>query len=380
MNKVKLSAIFRVFLATMVFCIIVVFLFDTRFNGLIPDWFVKNFVWQQSSLEDGYINSGIYWPKLKNFLIFFFFLFSVALVCVVWFACAAYGKYKSRETVSRLTAEIQSYLEDSSADLDVFSQEFLSVSLLISRLRSRAAEKEKLLEQETSRKNDLITYLAHDLKTPLASVIGYLCLLTENPDLPGPLKEKYTEIALDKTYRLEQLINEFFEITRYSLHSIVVNPEKIHLKTMLLQIADEFYPILEADGKTISVDAPADLILVGDADKLARVFNNILKNAAAYSYEHTQIHIRAYQREGWTIITFVNQGTPIPPHQLETIFEKFYRLDTARSSKTGGSGLGLAIAKEIVTAHHGTILAASDAENTVFTIRLPNPPQPVQPS
>ena len=185
MNKVKLSAIFRVFLATMVFCIIVVFLFDTRFNGLIPDWFVKNFVWQQSSLEDGYINSGIYWPKLKNFLIFFFFLFSVALVCVVWFACAAYGKYKSRETVSRLTAEIQSYLEDSSADLDVFSQEFLSVSLLISRLRSRAAEKEKLLEQETSRKNDLITYLAHDLKTPLASVIGYLCIfLSETPEGP----------------------------------------------------------------------------------------------------------------------------------------------------------------------------------------------------
>lgn len=108
-------------------------------------------------------------------------------------------------------------------------------------------------------KNDLIAYLAHDLKTPLASVIGYLCLLDESPSLPEELREQYIGITLEKSYRLEQLINEFFEITRYNLHAIVVTPGRVHLRTMLLQMADEFYPMLEPEGKQIQVDVPADL-------------------------------------------------------------------------------------------------------------------------
>ena len=220
-------------------------------------------------------------------------------------------------------------------------------------------------------KNDLITYLAHDLKTPLASVIGYLCLLDENPGLPENLKEQYIGITLEKSNRLEQLINEFFEITRYNLHAIVVNPGRVHLKAMLMQMADEFYPILEPENKRITVDAPADLVLIGDADKLARVFNNILKNAAAYSYPDTEIQVQACLIGQDVFVHFTNHGDPIPERQRETIFEKFYRLDSSRSSKTGGSGLGLAIAKDIVTAHHGKIRVESTLEKTTFTVSLP---------
>jgi two-component system sensor histidine kinase VanS len=116
---------------------------------------------------------------------------------------------------------------------------------------------------------------------------------------------------------------------------------------------------------------PEVLTLWGDADKLARVFNNILKNAIAYSYENSVIDISAKQQDKNIVITFTNQGNPIPQAKLETIFEKFYRLDSARSTNTGGAGLGLAIAQEIVTAHDGTISVESNTENTTFTVKLP---------
>lgn len=354
--------------------IVIFYVVDTLFNGLLADWIEKKFIRSDSvdAPKDIYGNTvWLRWPQLKYFLICSFVLMSFILTLTIWLICRYCIRRRNRLMLEQLAAQLDTYMADSSKDLSVFSEEFNMVCFQLSRLRNSSLEREQLLEQETRQKNDLITYLAHDLKTPLASVIGYLCLLDENPSLPDALREQYIGITLEKSYRLEQLINEFFEITRYNLHSVIVNPGKIHLRPMLLQLADEFYPILEADHKTIEVEAPSDLYLMGDADKLARVFNNILKNAAAYSYEATAIRVRACPVGHRVVVTFTNEGIPIPPHQLETIFEKFYRPDTARSSKTGGSGLGLAIAKEIVKAHHGTISVTSDASATIFTVTLP---------
>ena len=145
----------------------------------------------------------------------------------------------------------------------------------------------------------------------------------------------------------------------------------IPLSFLLMQLAEEFYPILTPSGKSVHMDVPENLILPGDPDKLARVFNNILKNAAAYSFPDTVIEIRARKEAELIHITFTNQGPQIPREQLDVIFEKFYRLDSARSSEKGGAGLGLAIAKEIVAAHHGTISAESDKQGTTFSVVLP---------
>jgi two-component system sensor histidine kinase VanS len=197
-------------------------------------------------------------------------------------------------------------------------------------------------------------------------------LLSESPDIPTDQRAKYTGIALNKAYRLEQLIEELFEIIRFNLQTITLNEERINLKFMLEQMADEFYPILIPQGKSISVSCAEDIALRGDSDKLARVFNNILKNAAVYSRENTRITVSALQDEGKTEIRVKNLGDPIPKHKQEVIFEKFYRLDASRASKTGGAGLGLAIAKEIVEAHGGSIAVASDETETVFTVTVPS--------
>ena len=195
---------------------------------------------------------------------------------------------------------------------------------------------------------DLITNVSHDLKTPLTSIVAYLTLLEDHPDMPEEERKAYTHIALEKSIRLGELINEFFDITRYNLQNIELEPVEIDLTMMLEQLADELYGVLQEKKLTCEVDVEEDLMLYGDPDKLARVFDNILRNAIAYCYADTEIRIEAKMKDGDIEITFTNAGDKIPGDMLQTIFEKFYRVDGSRSTGTGGAGLGLAIAKQIV--------------------------------
>ena len=272
--------------------------------------------------------------------------------------------------LDELTAAAEQLASPSEAPI-VLPEAMSATESRLNLFREQALRAAYAAREAEQRKNDLVVYLAHDIRTPLTSVIGYLDLMKEAPDLPVEQRAKYLSITLDKAYRLEQLINEFFEITRFNLQSIPLNRENLHLSYMLQQMVEEFYPILSPAGKTAHVHVPEDLILPGDPDKLARVFNNILKNAAAYSYPDTVIEIRAWQEESQIHITFTNQGPVIPPENLRSIIEIFFRLDSARSTSTGGAGLGLASAKEIVTAHQGVISASSSEEGTVFSISLP---------
>lgn len=234
-------------------------------------------------------------------------------------------------------------------------------------LEKRALE----ARQAEQQKNDLVVYLAHDIKTPLTSVIGYLSLLDEKADLPDEQKLKYIQIALQKANRLETLVNEFFEITSYNLQSVPLNRESINLCYMMVQISDELYPQLSSHSKEIEISVGEDMSVSGDSLKLARVFNNILKNAIAYSEEKSLIKISAKEQPGKIVISFENDGA-IPTHELDFVFDKFYRLNSARPSETGGAGLGLAIAKDIITMHGGEIKAESDERHTVFTVELPS--------
>jgi two-component system, OmpR family, sensor histidine kinase VanS len=303
---------------------------------------------------------------LNNMSIITFLVILIFLVILLKFTISWFTKYFDEvcSGMDRLALESDEEI--------TLSPELVFMENKLNQIKNNLEKQKKAALEAEQRKNDLVVYLAHDIKTPLTSVIGYLSLLDEAPDMPLKQKAKYVGITLEKAYRLEQLINEFFEITRFNLQTIVLNKEKINLQFMLQQMADEFYPILTPQEKQVSVNVADDLTLWGDADKLARVFNNILKNAIAYSYENSFIDISAKQQDKSIVITFTNQGNPIPQAKLETIFEKFYRLDSARSTNTGGAGLGLAIAQEIVTAHDGTISVESDTENTTFTVKLPS--------
>lgn len=253
-----------------------------------------------------------------------------------------------------------------SPEMMPFERKLNAVKQTLERRKAETA----LAEQ---RKDELVMYLAHDIRTPLTSVIGYLNLLEEAPGMPAEERARNLHITLEKAYRLEEMINEFFEITRYNSGQIKLAEEPVDLYFMLLQLSDELSPAISLRGNSIVLDVDENLTVYADADKMARVFGNILKNAAAYSYPDTEIMVSAERSEDSVMITFMNKGADVPPEKLASLFDKFYRLDEARISDTGGTGLGLAIAKEIVLLHGGSIWVSSEDERIAFTIELPDP-------
>ena len=253
----------------------------------------------------------------------------------------------------------------------LLSQNLESVQYKLNLVRESALRSAAQAREAEQRKNDLIVYLAHDLKTPLTSVIGYLTLLRDEPDLPRELRCRYTGIALEKAGRLEELINEFFEITRFNLTTLELEPERVNLSRMLEQITDEFNPILAGKELGWQTEIAPGVEIVADPDKLERVFDNLIRNAVNYSYVGTEIRLTLRPSKDRVVLTVQNQGRTIPKEKLSRIFDQFFRLDSARSSATGGAGLGLAISKEIVERHHGTIAADSADETIRFTVTLP---------
>ncbi len=357
-------------------CNMLYIMIDQLMNGFVVDWFEDNYVEEkQLFTKDGltYYTKAIRWGKVKELLLkiliglVIFWIVSVRLISVL------YASRQETKVLKEAGKMIGDYMRQGREASDIFPSEYAPVSVEMAEIKAAMQRQEQLQKEEAGRKNDLITYLAHDLKTPLTSVIGYLSLMEEVPEMPAEQRVKYVHITLDKALRLERLINEFFEITRYNLQQIVLEKESLDLSFMLVQMADEFYPILSDHGNTLKLQGTNEesIMVYGDGDKLARVFRNILKNAIAYSYPDTEILVDCKTAGEKLFVTFSNKGKTIPRQKLEAIFEKFFRLDDARGTNQGGAGLGLAIAREIVTLHGGAIRAESGNEVTAFTVELP---------
>lgn len=356
-------------------CFGLYYLVDKVWNGFFVDWFTAKYmntheVYSADVGKDILVTEPL-WSELKVFILTV--LIIIVLICIaITFAVAnLHAKAEVRKSITATSVMLHDFMIEEKGNIDIFPKEYAEISAQMSEIKSTMQRHEQMLKEEASRKNDLIAYLAHDLKTPLTSVIGYLALLDEAQDMPIEQKTKYVNIALSKALRLEKLINEFFDITRYNLQQIDLEKESINLCHMLVQMTDEFYPLLNAHGNQTEVCVDEDVTVYGDSMKLARVFNNILKNAIYYSYPDTTIKIWAESTDTDVWIYFCNKGKTIPAGKLNSIFEKFFRMDEARSTNTGGAGLGLAIAKEIITLHGGKITAESENESTTFRISLP---------
>lgn len=348
---------------------------DYGINGFFRDWFADTFIITQevydASRQATVFYDQVNWYALKSFLLFFLILAVIFVVFLVLISMYVYGKIKEARTLASLNEMIENYRKHDLEMEVAFPKNCREIGAQMLQMKTDMQKQEQILKEEAQKKSDLITYLAHDLKTPLTSVIGYLSLLDEAPDMPESQKAKYIHVALTKAERLETLIAQFFEITQFNLHNMILEKEHLDLAYMLMQMTEEFYPVLSAHGNTVELQLDESLAIYGDGDKLARVFNNILKNAVAYSYENSVIIIRGFFHQGMAVISFENHGKTIPKQKLDLIFEKFFRLDEARRSNTGGAGLGLAIAKEIVELHNGSICAKSKEEKTTFQVTLP---------
>lgn len=299
---------------------------------------------------------------------FIFIIFGITLIIVLSLLYKLLNKIFSYVFA---VSESADKLFDKNVEYINLPPEMVEVEKKLNHFKTEAIKNERLARENEQKKDELIVYLAHDIKTPLTSMIGYLSLLSEIKDMPQEQRNRYIDIALDKSYRLEDLINELFDVARFNSEKIVLEKEEINLNLMLEQIADDFYPTLKEMNKKINFTSDEKTILYADPDKLSRVFNNLIKNAVNYSKENTDIDISILNKENQATVKITNKGKQIPKEKLDKIFEKFYRLDSSRTNKTGGSGLGLAIAKEIVELHGGRIYAESDMKETTFSVILP---------
>ena len=307
-----------------------------------------------------------YWRVIGNNKDFFLVIGFLCLFSLFFYAALS----KMVKYLNQVETGIDNIVLDSADSIHMIT-ELKPIETRLNEIKQILKKQEQEVIEGEKKKNDLIVFLAHYLKTPLTSIVAYLTMLDSYQDMPEEERQRYTHIALEKSIRLGELISEFFEITKFNLQDIVLEPVELNLSMMLEQLADELYGVLREKNLTCEVGAAEDMVVYGDADKLARVFDNILRNAVSYCYPNTKIRIQAEMTEEGNRIVFSNRGKQIPKEQLGTIFEKFYRLDEARHSTTGGAGLGLAIAKEIVELHGGTIWAESDDEETRFIVMLP---------
>jgi signal transduction histidine kinase len=230
-------------------------------------------------------------------------------------------------------------------------------------------------------KNDLITGVSHDLRTPLTSILGFLEYIENDRYRDEVEMRQYVHIAYEKSLVLRKLIDDLFEYTRVTSSGFPLQPESVDLNPFLGQLADEFMPSLEEAGMVCRVH-PSDRPLLVDADPelLLRVFENLTSNAIRYGAEGgaLDIYLRRDEESPAAEVIFRNYGEPIPHDQLPKLFERFYRVDPSRSKATGGSGLGLAIVKSILELHGGTAAASSSKRKTEFIVRLPLPGMPLR--
>lgn len=344
------------------------FILNYVIDGIYNDSFAKTFV---SIMMDLNIKEqtaiDLYWRLIGNNKTFFMIVGFLLLFALFFYVALS----KMTKYLDQVGEGIENILSDSTEPIHLIT-ELKPIEIRLNEIKATLKRQELEAEEGEKKKNDLVVFLAHDLKTPLTSIVAYLTMLDSHPEMTEEERAKYIHVSLEKSIRLGELINEFFDITRYNLQDIELEPIEINLSMMLEQLADELYGVLQEKRLACEVQVEENLVVYGDPDKLARVFDNLLRNAIAYCYEHTKIQISAQMKRGDIEIIFTNEGDKIPGTMLQTIFEKFYRVDGSRSSGTGGAGLGLAIAKEIVELHGGLIRAKSDDIKTQFIVTLPS--------
>lgn len=246
-----------------------------------------------------------------------------------------------------------------------------SINLLVDSTVNSINE-ERAIEKS---KDELITNVSHDIRTPLTSIIGYLGLLRTGTTSPENQK-KYINIAYTKAEQMKSLANDLLEYTTLKSTNTTLNLSPLHIYSMLEQVEAGFELEAEKKGITFELEArPKDLTIKADPEKLVRVYNNLITNALKYGTGATKIKLIANLVNNEQVeLRIENNGARIPKDSLKKIFERFYRVETSRNTKTGGTGLGLSISKGVVDLHHGSIRCESDDNWTSFIIRLPLDP------
>lgn len=358
----------KIFFRTVWMAVLAVFgiwwLYSFFLHGNFANWIVG--IYQKLFRLDYETALNIYQLTIRNHMSL---IFIIAITVIFFVIFRIYLNWFTKYFVE-INSGMNRLIKENAEEISL-SPELLPIERKMNTVKHTIEKQKREMLVAEQKKNDLVMYLAHDLKTPLASVIGYLNLLHDEGKISEELREKYLAVSLNKAEHLEELINEFFEIAKFNLSNITLQYSRINLTRLFEMLLYEFQPMFKEKNLNCNLNMEENTMLTCDANKIQRVFDNLLKNAVIYSFNETDIDIAVTRQSGTIIIKFLNHGDTIPKEKLERIFEQFYRLDVSRSTSNGGAGLGLAIAKQIIELHKGTITVKSENEKIEFLVTLP---------
>ncbi|MEG1293083.1 MAG: HAMP domain-containing sensor histidine kinase [Clostridium sp.] len=357
-KRFRARMVTNVIYSAIITCLIEVFLITNV--SMIVDYL------RETRYEDLFI---LQLTEMNTLMTLIYVLVGMAIFSFVFFML----QEKSLRYIAKISSAIQNISEgDLNTTVEVLGDdEFTAMAVNLNKMAGdirRLMDKEREAEQT---KNELITNVAHDLRTPLTSVLGYLELLSGDVQLSSDMQKKYIDIAYAKSKRLEKLIEDLFGFTKMSCGKLSMHVAKVDVVKLMGQLLEEFYPSF-AD-KNLSYELQSNVpakVIIADGNLLARLFDNLINNAIKYGADGKRVLVRIFAEESIVTISVTNYGYIIPPDELSLIFNKFYRVEQSRSTNTGGTGLGLAIARNIVDMHGGTIQVTSDLNGTIFTVKL----------
>lgn len=357
-KRFRARMVTNILYSALIACLIEIFLIANV--SMITDYL------RETSYEDSFV---LHVTEMDMVMMLVYVLTGVAIFSFSFFTL----QEKSLRYISKISSAIQNISEgDLNTTVEVTGDdEFTAMAVNLNKMSAdirRLMDKEREAEQT---KNELITNVAHDLRTPLTSIIGYLELLSGKVDLAPDMQKKYIDIAYAKSKRLEKLIEDLFGFTKMSCGKLSMHVAKVDVVKLISQLLEEFYPSF-AD-KNLSYELESNVpakIIMADGNLLARLFDNLINNAIKYGADGKRVLVSIRAADTLVSISVTNYGYVIPADELPLIFNKFYRVEQSRSTNTGGTGLGLAIAKNIVDMHGGSIQVSSDLNGTVFNVKL----------
>ena len=299
-------------------------------------------------------------------------LWLIAIPFITWFMVTYFFFKANVSYLDEVLSATKNMIENPNEAI-ILSDALSEVEEEINQLRTDNLRNKQVAKEAEKRKNDLVVYLAHDLRTPLTSIIGYLSLLQRGKDehLDQDTKYEYIDVSREKAYRLEELINEFFEITKINLGEEKLNQEKVDLSLMTDQIAHEFLPSLSEKELAWELNISEGIQANVDIKKFQRVIDNLIKNALSYAPPRTTLYLALVETDQNIVLSIKNKSEEMSTEVLEKLFDPFYRVDHSRRTETGNSGLGLSITKGIVESHGGTIKATYQEDFFEILIHLP---------
>lgn len=233
----------------------------------------------------------------------------------------------------------------------------------------------ELVRLEQIRK-DFVANVSHELRTPITSIKGFAETLLDGAYKDEKMLLSFLEIIHKESNRLQMLIHDLLELSKIEQHGFSVNIIETSLQEVLIRGAELTSARLDEKNMDFNVDIFRDVHVMGDANRLMQIITNLITNAITYSPENTTITIRLKEDEEYGIIEIEDQGIGIEKNEIPRVFERFYRVDRARSRNSGGTGLGLAIVKHLIEAHHGKIQVDSEVgKGTNMKVFIPKKQQ-----